>query len=157
MRRRDDGDDSLPVMVPHSDKVLVSKSAARVRRLREHLINALRELRTAKHQERIATPVRPEPTGFAAKVARTACSLARAGAAGTETTMPSWMTGRWRVCASPGRPWMSVPCCGCISISCRRSHTGTHASFTVNGAARWTGRYAPTFATVIIAAVSALT
>ena len=78
MRRRDtDDDDSLPVMVPRSDMVLVPTSASRVRWLREHLIAALRELRMAKHQERIATPVRPEPTGFAAKVARTACSLCK--------------------------------------------------------------------------------
>jgi hypothetical protein len=74
MRRRDiDDDDSLPVMVPRSDKELVPTPATRVRRLREHLIEALRELRTAKRAERITSP--PEPTGFAARVARTACSL----------------------------------------------------------------------------------
>jgi hypothetical protein len=78
MRRRDiDDDDSLPVMVPRSDKVLVPTSATRVRRLREHLIKALRELRTAKHSERFASLARPEPTGFAARVARTACSLCK--------------------------------------------------------------------------------
>jgi hypothetical protein len=78
MRRHNiDDDDSLPVMVPRSDKVLVPTSAARVRRLREHLIEALRELRTAKHVERIASPLLPEPSGFAASVARTACSLCK--------------------------------------------------------------------------------
>ena len=41
MRRRGDGDDdSLPVMVPRSDEVLVPISASRVWRLREHLIKA---------------------------------------------------------------------------------------------------------------------
>jgi hypothetical protein len=78
MRRRGDGDDdSLPVMVPRSDKVLVPTSASRVRRLREHLIEALRELQRAKHVERIASPLRPEPTGFTKRVARTACSLCK--------------------------------------------------------------------------------
>ena len=49
MRRRDDGDDdSLPVMLLRSDKGLAAISPERVRRLREHLIEALRELREAK-------------------------------------------------------------------------------------------------------------
>jgi hypothetical protein len=78
MRRRDiDEDDSLPVIVPRSDKVLVPTSASRVQRLREHLIEALRELRKAKHPEHLASPLRSEPTGFAARVARTACSLCK--------------------------------------------------------------------------------
>jgi hypothetical protein len=65
MRQRDiDDDDSLPVMVPRSDKTLVAISAKRVRRLRERLIEALQELRTAKHSKCFASPVRPEPTGF---------------------------------------------------------------------------------------------
>ena len=42
MRRRDDGDDdSLPVMLPRSDKGLAAIAPERVRRLREHLIEAL--------------------------------------------------------------------------------------------------------------------
>ena len=58
MRRRDIvDDDSLPVMVPRSDTVLVPTSASRVRWLREHLIEALQELRTAKHPERRASPL----------------------------------------------------------------------------------------------------
>jgi hypothetical protein len=78
MRRHDiDDDDSLPVMVPRSDKVLVTTSATRVRRLREHLIRALQELRTAKHSDRFASLARPEPTGFPARVARSACSLCK--------------------------------------------------------------------------------
>jgi hypothetical protein len=75
LRQRDfDDDDRLPVVVPRGDKALVAISAKRVRRLREHLIQALQELRTAKHSKRFASPVRPEPTGFAAGVARVACS-----------------------------------------------------------------------------------
>jgi hypothetical protein len=78
MRRREFGDDdSLPVMVPRSDKALVAISPERVRRLREHLIEVLRELRTSKHSEHSASPMRPEPTGFAARVARAACSLCK--------------------------------------------------------------------------------
>jgi hypothetical protein len=70
-------DDNLPVMVPRSDKPLVAVSPERVRRLREHLIKGLAELRKAKHLDRFATPERPGPTGFAATVARSACSLCK--------------------------------------------------------------------------------
>jgi hypothetical protein len=79
MRVRPDlnGDDSQPVMVPRNDKPLVAVPPQRVRRLREHLIKELRDLRNAKHVERFASPVRPEPAGFAARVARTACSLCK--------------------------------------------------------------------------------
>ena len=77
--RRDIGadDDSHPVMVPRNDRALMAVSLERVRRLREHLIKELRGLRMAKHSERFASPVRPEPTGFAARVAHTACSLCK--------------------------------------------------------------------------------
>ncbi len=78
MRRRDDGDDdNLPVMVPRNEKALVAIAPERVRRLREHLIEALGELRTAKHWERLASPERPESSGFEARVARMACSLCK--------------------------------------------------------------------------------
>jgi hypothetical protein len=77
IRQRGLNDDSLPVMVPRNDKTLVAISAKLVRRLREHLIQALQGLRTAKHPTRFASPVRPEPTGFAAGVARAACSLCK--------------------------------------------------------------------------------
>ena len=42
-------DDSQPVMVPRSDKALVAVLPERVRRLREHMIKTLRELRAAKN------------------------------------------------------------------------------------------------------------
>jgi hypothetical protein len=70
-------DDSVPVMVPRSDKVLKPTSPERVRRLRKHLVAALRTLRTMKNPERIASPLRPEPEGFAARVAHAACSLCK--------------------------------------------------------------------------------
>ena len=68
-------DDSLPVMVPRNDKAAVPISLERVRRLRKHLVVTLRSLRTAKNPEHSVSPLRPEPEGFAARVARTACSL----------------------------------------------------------------------------------
>jgi hypothetical protein len=76
MRRRSlsvDGD-SLSVMVPRSDRALVPTSAPRVRRLRKHLVEMLREAKTLKNAP---SPCPPEPTGFATKVARAACSLCR--------------------------------------------------------------------------------
>jgi hypothetical protein len=78
MPRRDYcDDDSLPVMVPRNDKTLVAVAPERVRRLREHLIKALGDLRKAPQLERLASPSRPEPTGFAALVARSACALCK--------------------------------------------------------------------------------
>ena len=78
MRRRNfnaDGDyDSWPVMVPRNDKAVVPTSPERVRRLRRRLVVALRALRTMKNPERSVAPLRPEPEGFAGRVARTACS-----------------------------------------------------------------------------------
>ena len=75
--RRDSDDDNHPVMVPHNDKALVAIAPQRARRLRERLIKELRDLRNGKHLERFVSPVRPEPTGFAARVAHTACSLCK--------------------------------------------------------------------------------
>src|SRR5271165_2611537 len=75
LRRRDQESDidTLPVMVPRNDKALVPTSPERVRRLREHLATMLG--RMTEH-EAVASS-RPEPEGFAAVVARTACSLCK--------------------------------------------------------------------------------
>src|SRR5215831_4744856 len=70
-------DDSLPVMVPRNDKAVVPTSNERVRRLRKHLVMALRALRTMKTPKHSVSPLRPEPEGFDGRVARTACSLCR--------------------------------------------------------------------------------
>ena len=70
-------DDSLPVMVPRNDKAAVPISLERVRRLRKHLLVTLRSLRTTKNPKHSISPLRPEPEGFAARVARTACSLCK--------------------------------------------------------------------------------
>jgi hypothetical protein len=45
--------------------------------MRKHLVQSLRALRTMKDPEGNASPVRPAPEGFAAKVARTACTMCR--------------------------------------------------------------------------------
>ncbi len=68
-------DDSLPVMVPRNLRPLVPTSPERVRRLRRHLIRLLRASLTVPELERSASPVRPEPDGFAARVARVACAM----------------------------------------------------------------------------------
>jgi hypothetical protein len=67
-------DDRLSVMVPRSDKALVPMSAARVGRLRKHLVEMLREAKAVKETP---SPYPPEPTGFVARVAHAACSLCR--------------------------------------------------------------------------------
>lgn len=69
--------DTQPVMVPRNDERLVAMPSERVRRLREHLNKELADLHTAKHLQRFAAPACPEPTGFAARVALTACSLCK--------------------------------------------------------------------------------
>ena len=76
MRRRSLGvdDRNLSVMVPRSDKALVPMSASRMRRLRKHLVEMLRE---AKALKKAPSPYPPEPTGFAARVSRAACALCR--------------------------------------------------------------------------------
>ena len=49
-------DTSLPVIVPRSSKVLVPTSPERARRLRKHLIAALRALRTMTIRQPSETP-----------------------------------------------------------------------------------------------------
>jgi hypothetical protein len=51
--------DSQPVMVPRSEKPLGPVASERVRRLREHLIGILQNLRKARHLEYFASPLRP--------------------------------------------------------------------------------------------------
>jgi hypothetical protein len=65
-------DNALPVMVPRYAKPLVPVTADRVRRLRQSLVNAMREARELRH---VPAPCPPPPTGFAATVASTACGL----------------------------------------------------------------------------------
>ena len=70
-------DASQPVMVPLNRKALTPAADDRLRRLRKHIVESLRAERELKHPERAASPVRPEPEGFAGLVARTACTLCK--------------------------------------------------------------------------------
>ena len=70
-------EDCLPVIVPRNEKRLVRVSADRIRRLREHLISILQDLHGMRHAGRAASPSCPEPSGFPATVASTACSLCK--------------------------------------------------------------------------------
>ena len=71
-QHRHTDENTLPVLVPRNAKPLAPVAADRVRRLRKHLVKALREARELKYG---ATPCPPPPSGFAARVADTACSL----------------------------------------------------------------------------------
>src|SRR5580704_560573 len=68
---------SQAVMVPLNTRTLAPKKPERVWRLRKHLVQSLRAMRTMKRAVESASPLRPEPDGFVGKVARTACSLCR--------------------------------------------------------------------------------
>lgn len=68
-------DGSHAVMVPLNQRALVPTPPERVRRIREHLVRSLRDLRTMKRPDQNASPLRPEPVGFAGTVTRAACTL----------------------------------------------------------------------------------
>jgi hypothetical protein len=70
-------DDDLPVMVPLNTRALSPMDPERIRRLRKHLVQSLRAMRTMKRPVESASPLRPEPEGFAGDVARAACTLCR--------------------------------------------------------------------------------
>jgi hypothetical protein len=65
------------VVVPLNRRTLMPMEPERVRRLRKHLVQSLRAMRTMKRPVESASPLRPEPDGLAGKVARAACSLCR--------------------------------------------------------------------------------
>ena len=77
MTRRRPEHDSLPVMVPRSDKRLAPVSPERIRRLRQHLIDVILDLRKAGAMRPTASAVAPEPVGFTGVVARAACALCK--------------------------------------------------------------------------------
>lgn len=65
------------VAVPLNTRQLVPMEPERVWRLRKHLVQSLRALRTMRRPVESASPLRPEPEGFAGTVVRAACSLCR--------------------------------------------------------------------------------
>jgi hypothetical protein len=64
----------VTVAVPFQDSPLESPSRARVHKLRHHLVDSMRDLREARRPDRLIQPTAPEPSGFAAEVARTGCA-----------------------------------------------------------------------------------
>jgi hypothetical protein len=70
-------DGNRMVMVPLNVRALIPVDPERVRRLRKHLVQSLRDMRTMKRPAQSASPLRAEPAGFIGEVARTACSLCR--------------------------------------------------------------------------------
>ena len=72
-----EGGGNQAVTVPLSSRGLVPMEPERVRRLRKHLVQSLRAMRTMKRPAQSASPMRPEPEGFAGDVARAACTLCR--------------------------------------------------------------------------------
>ncbi len=70
-------DDAAAVVVPLNRRPLTPLPPERIRRLRRHLIEALRALARVRQPERAASPLRPAPSGIAGEVAATACELCR--------------------------------------------------------------------------------
>jgi hypothetical protein len=156
MRRRSLSvdDDSLPVIVPRNDKALVPMSAARVRRLRKHLVETLREAKALKkmrprpiHQNRLALPLgwRAPPAHYVGD-----------GAAGMAGTTPFLMIRPWRESTGIDHSWMHGRCCGFISRACQRLLIRIRAYFTEGGGATWIGHSVPISATATSAAASEL-
>jgi hypothetical protein len=75
MPRRDSypDDDTVPVIVPRSDRRLVPTPPERVRKLRERLAALLARMRVNEP----ASSVPPGPDGFATRVAAAACTLCK--------------------------------------------------------------------------------
>ena len=65
------------IMVPYNGKSLAPNEPERTRRLRKHLVQSLRALRTMKDPVGNASALHPAPEGFAGKVTRTACTMCR--------------------------------------------------------------------------------
>ena len=63
--------------MPRNDKPLVAIKPERVRRLREHLLKVVQEMRDEKHWARSASTARPKPTRFPARVAQRVCALCK--------------------------------------------------------------------------------
>jgi hypothetical protein len=67
----------LAVTVPLQDSPLEPPSRDRIRKLRRHLVEAMRDLREAKQPELLIQRPDAEPDGFAAEVVRTGCATCR--------------------------------------------------------------------------------
>ena len=65
------------VAVPAQDSPLVAPTRDRVRALKRHLVESLRDLREAKHPERLIQKRTAQPEGFAAEIVRAGCTACR--------------------------------------------------------------------------------
>ncbi len=70
-------DQPIEITVPYQDRPLEPPSPERVRRLRRHLIELLRELRAAKRPDRLIQQRAPQPGGDDAEVLRAGCAACR--------------------------------------------------------------------------------
>jgi hypothetical protein len=65
------------VTVPLLNETLESPPPARVRALKRHLVQSLRDLRAAKRPDRLVQPPTPAPEGFTAAVLGAGCATCR--------------------------------------------------------------------------------
>jgi hypothetical protein len=66
--------DPVVVTVPLLHEVLEAPLPGRVRALKKHLVQSLRDLRAARRHGKLIQKATPEPTGFAAAVLRIGCA-----------------------------------------------------------------------------------
>jgi hypothetical protein len=64
----------MEIVVPYQDRPLEHPSPQRVRRLRRHLVESLRDLRIAKRPERLIQTQAPPPDADTASVLRAGCA-----------------------------------------------------------------------------------
>ena len=67
-------DDVLVIAVPAQQSPMGPPDKARVRAFKRHLVESLRDLRAARHPERLIQPATPPPEGFAATVVQAGCT-----------------------------------------------------------------------------------
>jgi hypothetical protein len=154
-RRRDHSEtESPPVMVPRNDKPLVAVRPQRARRLREHLLNLIREMRDQKRWASSASTALREPTGFPAKVAQTACALCK-GWCCRNGDDDGFLDGQTLVRVRAAKPDVTDGELLRLYLG-RVPAVAFRPAYSTGGkAARWIDRSAPTFATAITVAASA--
>ena len=120
-------------------------------RLRKHLVQSLRAMRTMKRPVESASPLRPEPDGFIGKVARAACSLCRGfccKGGGDHGYLDERVMARVR----QARPELDARAVLRFTWNaCRPRAMPARAYSTGRKAARWTARCDPMCATAIFA------
>ncbi len=70
-------DTAVEITVPYQDRPLEPPSAGRVRRLRRHLVDSLRDLRAAKRPDRLIQPPEPPHPRDVAAVLQAGCAACR--------------------------------------------------------------------------------